>query len=170
MDSKINLRAKAKDIRKTLDIPNISSLAVERIRQTKEYKAALNVLIFYPLKYEINLLELLEDNKNFYLPKVAGKDMFACPFKKGDALVKSNFNINEPCSNPVDSSLIDLAVLPALMADKDGVRLGYGGGFYDRFLSQNPNIKTILPIPKELYIDKLPHEEFDIKSDIIITL
>lgn len=170
MDSKINLRAKAKDIRKTLDIPNISSLAVERIRQTKEYKAALNVLIFYPLKYEINLLELLEDNKNFYLPKVAGKDMFVCPFKKGDVLVKSNFNINEPCSNPVASSLIDLAVLPALMADKEGFRLGYGGGFYDRFLAKNPNIKTILPIPKELYIDKLPHEEFDKKSDIIIAI
>lgn len=170
MDSKINLRAKAKDIRKLLDIENISVDAVGKIRQTEVYKSALNIMIFYPLKYEINLLDLLKDKKNFYLPKVSAKDMFVCPFKNGDELKKSNFNINEPCSNPVDSSLIDLAILPALMADKEGYRLGYGGGFYDRFLEKNPNIKTILPIPKELYIEKLPHEAFDKKADFVIVL
>lgn len=170
MDSKINLRAKAKDIRKFLDIKNISAEAVGKIRQTEVYKSALNIMIFYPLKYEINLLDLLNDNKDFYLPKVSGSDIYVCPFNAGDTLVKSSFNIKEPCSNPVEASVIDLVILPALMADKEGYRLGYGGGFYDRFLEKNPNIKTILPIPKELFIDKLPYESFDKKADLVIIL
>ena len=54
------------------------------------------------------------------------------------------------------------------MADKSGFRLGYGGGFYDRFLVENNTVKTILPIAKELIVEELPHEEFDIKIDEII--
>ena len=54
------------------------------------------------------------------------------------------------------------------MADEKGYRLGYGGGFYDRFLAENPNIKTITVVFKELFVKNLPHEEFDIKIEEII--
>ncbi len=170
MDSKINLRAKAKGIRKSLNIDIISAAAVARIKELDEYKTALNVMIFYPLKFEINLLKLLDDDKNFYLPKVYEDIILVCPFKNGDRLEKSCFNLSEPCSNPVDASILDLVILPALMADKYGYRLGYGGGFYDRFLEKYPDVKSILPIPKELFTDKLPHEKFDKKADITIIL
>ena len=72
MDNKTDLRLRAKSIRKTLDIARLSENASEKIRQTELYKNVKNVLIFYPMRYEINLLELLKDNKNFYLPKVCG--------------------------------------------------------------------------------------------------
>ncbi len=170
MESKINLRAKAKEIRKSLDISAISFVAVEKIRDDFLYKKAKNVLIFYPLKYELNLLELLDDDKNFYLPKVCGENLLICPFKKGDKLLESSFSIMEPCSSPCEASILDLAVLPALMADMQGYRLGYGGGFYDRFLHKFPFVKTILPVPEALYIEALPHEKFDKKADTVIVL
>lgn len=106
--------------------------------------------------------------KNFYLPRVCGENLQICPFKKGDKLVTSSFNICEPCSNFINPRNLDLVVVPALMADKFGFRLGYGGGFYDRFLVENNTVKTILPIAKELIVEELPHEEFDIKIDEII--
>lgn len=170
MDSKIDLRIKAKSIRKYLNISKISSLAVSKIRDVDIYKEAKNVLIFYPMRYEIDLLALLDDDKNFYLPKVSDKKLFICPFKKGDKLEKSCFNVNEPCTSPVDPNVLDLIIVPALMVDKNGYRLGYGGGFYDRFLGENSFIKTIVPIPKELFVEKLPVEIFDKKIDVVITL
>lgn len=166
MDNKTDLRVRAKSIRKTLDIARLSEGVCAEIRQMDIYKSSKNVLIFYPLHYEINLLGLLQDNKNFYLPKVCGNELLVCPYS--DNLVKSQFNVCEPCSNPVTAEIIDLAVVPALMADKDGYRLGYGSGFYDRFLSANPKIKTIVPIANELFVDKLPREDFDVKIDYII--
>jgi 5-formyltetrahydrofolate cyclo-ligase len=168
MDSKSDLRKKAKCIRKSLSIAEKSKIAIEKIRENTLYISAKNVLIYYPLRYELNLLALLDDEKNFYLPRVCGENLQICPFKKGDKLVTSSFNICEPCSNSINPRNLDLVVVPALMADKSGFRLGYGGGFYDRFLVKNNTVKTILPIAKELIVEELPHEEFDIKIDEII--
>lgn len=168
MDSKSDLRKKAKCIRKSLSIAEKSKIAIEKIRENTLYIPAKNVLIYYPLRYELNLLALLDDEKNFYLPRVCGENLQICPFKKGDKLVTSSFNICEPCSNSINPRNLDLVVVPALMADKSGFRLGYGGGFYDRFLVKNNTVKNILPIAKELIVEELPHEEFDIKIDEII--
>ena len=168
MYNKTDLRIWAKSIRKTLDMDKISNNAVRLIRENSLYKKAENILIFYPMKYEVNLLELLEDNKNFYLPKVCEKRLLICPFKSGGKLEKSDFNILEPCSISVNPNILNLIILPALMADEAGYRLGYGKGFYDRFLGENPDIKTILPTPKELFVTSLVHDDFDKRADIII--
>ncbi len=169
MTDKNDLRKNAKYIRETLSISEKSELAVAQIRKHSFYKNATNILIYYPLKFELNLLALLDDKKNFFLPRVCGQNLQICPFKKGDKLEKSRFNVCEPCSTPITPEQIDLAIVPALMADSFGYRLGYGGGFYDRFLTKNSNIKTILPIAKELFVEKLPHECFDIPvNDVII--
>ena len=170
MDSKIDLRASAKEIRKSLDIERISNHAVLKIREHSVYKNARNVLIFYPRKYEINLLALLNDDKNFYLPRVCGDFLSVCPFRPGDKLIKSDFNVCEPCSNAIPPETLDLIIVPALMADENNYRLGYGGGFYDRFLAEYFEIPTVLPIAKELCIEDLPHENFDVKIDEMIII
>ena len=55
------------------------------------------------------------------------------------------------------------------MLDKNNNRLGYGGGFYDRFIEElGNNFKTISAIPKELFVDNLPIENFDKKIDIVL--
>lgn len=169
MNGKTDLRIKAKSVRKELDIENISRKLTEKIRQNNYYINAKNVLIYYPKCHEINFLALLSDDKCFYLPKVNGSDMVVCPYKCGDILKKSDFNVEEPCSKPVCAEVIDLAIVPALAIDKNNIRLGYGGGFYDRFLSQYPNIKTIVALPEQLYFDKLPFEKHDISVDVVIT-
>ena len=165
---KNSLRKNAKEIRKNLFSKNANSIANSRVQQSSLYKNSKNIFIFYPLKYEFNFLELLNDDKNFFLPKVCGEKLQICPYKKEDILIKSDLNICEPCTNSINPNQINLAIVPALMADKNGFRLGYGGGFYDRFLSENPNIKTITVVFKELFVESLPHEEFDVKIDEII--
>lgn len=167
MDNKTTLRARAKDLRKTLDIEKISTNLVSKIRQTNAYRTAKDVMLFYPKKFEVDLLDLLNDSKNFYLPRINGERLEICPYKKGEELNKSAFNTLEPLTQAVDFSTIDLIIVPALTVDKLGYRLGYGGGYYDRLLTQC-QAKTMCAIPTELIIEKLPNETHDIKIDIII--
>lgn len=169
MENKVDLRLKAKNIRKSLNIDEVSNLIVDLVRKHPYYIMAKKVMIFYPTKYEINLLNLLEDKKEFYLPKVDGQNLLVCPYCCDDKLEKSSFNILEPCSNPVNAQNLDLVIVPALMADEKGFRLGYGGGFYDRFLSlYEGNFKTIVVVPKVLYVRELPIDEYDKSVDGVI--
>lgn len=168
---KAALRIWAKDLRKDLPIKAVSVKLANLLKSEDLYINAKNVMLFYPKKYEINLLSLLEGSKNFYLPRVEGEDIVVCPYQKGDILQTSSFKVYEPCSKAVSADILDLVIVPALAADKNGCRLGYGKGFYDRFLSQNPGkYKTITLLPKELVIEKLPTEKCDIKIDKIITI
>jgi len=161
MDNKTDLRTKAKAIRKALDLPTVSVELTAKLRAQEFYKNAKNIMIYYPKEEEINILELLSDDKNFYLPRVNGDLLHVCPYCNGDKLECSAFKVMEPCSAPVESKILDLVIVPALMADKHGYRLGYGGGFYDRFLAQNPDVLSIVLIPRELFTDSLPVESFD---------
>ncbi|MGN1124899.1 MAG: 5-formyltetrahydrofolate cyclo-ligase [Candidatus Gastranaerophilaceae bacterium] len=168
MYKKTELRTKAKSIRNKLDIKNLSSKLCEKLKNTKEFLNAQNIMIFYPLKNEINLLELLEiPNKKFYLPKMKGLTLNACPYKLGDKLITQNFGIKEPITTPVSPKILDLVIVPALMIDKNNNRLGYGKGYYDRFITKT-NAKTIVCIPNELLIDEIPTESHDKKIDIVI--
>ena len=165
---KKQLRKSAKGIRKSLDISTKSKVLTNLIRQNKIYQNSQNIMLYYPTKYEMNFLDLLNDNKNFYFPRVKGEELLVCPYKRGEKIEISNLGICEPCSTPVTPIILDLIIVPALMVDKNGYRLGYGGGFYDRFL-KTLKAKTICAIPKELLVEELPVEEFDLPMDIIIT-
>ena len=166
--NKTDLRTKAKNIRKNLPLEKISQKAVELIQANELYKNSKHIMIYYPMQYEINLLALLKDDKKFYLPRVNGKFLEVCPYKINDKLLKSDLNILEPTTKAVGNEILDLVIVPALMADYNNYRLGYGGGYYDRFI--NPNFKTIVVIPKDLCIEKLPIEKNDKKSDIVLII
>lgn len=169
MLNKNELRKKAKEIRKSLDIKNISEKIVENISKLEIYKKARHVMIFYPIGHEVNLLALLNDDKQFYLPKVDKDQLLVCPYNKKDKLVVSDFKTHEPTTEAINSDILDIVFVPALMVDKHSNRIGYGGGFYDRFLSKNAaNATKIVAIPSALIIDKIPEESFDEKINVII--
>lgn len=169
MDKKTPLRLKAKQIRNNLDIVQKSDSIVSRIKKSEIYKNAQNIMIYYPLEHEINVLNLTNDtHKNFYLPRMNGKELECCPYTKSDTLKKGKFNIQEPKTECILCPNLDLIIIPALAADKNGNRLGYGGGFYDRFLKKG-NWKKLVVLPQELVFDEIPAEEFDVKVNYIVT-
>lgn len=168
MLDKTHLRTKFKEERKSLDVEQISRDIVRNIRSQAFYKKAEHVMIFYPLKYEINLLDLLNDDKNFYFPKVHGENLLVCPYDGSIRLEKSALNIYEPVSEPVEAEILDLIFVPALAVDKKYYRLGYGGGYYDRFL-KGCNAVTAVVIPEDFIIEELPHDIFDVAVEHVIT-
>ncbi len=165
------IRTNNKLLRKQLNIKKASDIILSKICSLKEFLDAKNVLIFYPLKYEINLLPLLEfKDKNFYLPKVEGDNLLICPYSNN--LKKSSFNVMEPVDNIFckNLSIIDTAFIPALAVDKNMNRIGYGKGYYDRLFSDTSfKAKKIVVINKELVVDNINANIFDKKIDFYIT-
>lgn len=167
---KNELRCYAKNIRKDLDIDELSTYFVNRIRNLSIYKNSTDIMLYYPINTEINLCKLTDDvGKNFYLPKICQNNLDVCLWNPEQKLCLSVCKTFEPCTKPVNPQKIDLVIVPALMVDKKGYRLGYGGGFYDRFIdSFGQYFHTLSVIPKELYIENLPVESHDKKIDTVI--
>lgn len=166
--NKQELRQWIKEERKKLDFEALNFSLINKLKKTDEYIKAKNVMIFYPLKYEINLLPLLEDKtKCFYLPKINGENLLCCPYCLGDELSISCFKTKEPVVNEVDKAILDLVIVPALAVDKNNYRLGYGGGYYDRFLSDLDCIKVVC-ISENFLLETIYPDSFDIKIDKII--
>ena len=162
---KRELRIKYKSVDKSCCSETLISLLVS----TNEYRQAKNIMIFYPLKNEVNLLSLLKDHtKNFFLPKVDGNNLLCCPYNQDDKLNLSRYKTYEPLSNPVSKNDLDLVIVPAICCDKNKYRLGYGGGFYDRFLKDFSG-KKIVCIPKELIVETVYPEKYDIPVDLVIS-
>jgi len=167
---KNSLRKWAKEERAKLDIKALSKKLAQKLKETEEYKNAKNIMIFYPLKDEVDLLELTNDRaKTFYLPKIDGDNLFCCKFDKNTELCESCFHTKEPVTGQaIFTPPPDLVIVPALAADKNNFRLGYGGGFYDRFLSKTKTFKIVC-LPKQFIVETVYPEEFDIPVDKVIT-
>ena len=170
---KSDFRKIAKETRKKLDIKKLSGEIAVNIENLSEFQKSRNVLLFYPKDDEINLISLCEKyqkQKNFYLPKVKGESLVVCPYYCETELEISKFNIFEPCSEPVSPKIIDFAIIPCLCADKRRYRIGYGGGFYDRFIPElNSDCTKICAVPSVMLYEELDIEPHDISVDYIVT-
>ena len=165
---KNQLRKYMKIVRQTLNMEDLSDKIVKNIQNFSFYQNAKNVMIYYPLKNEIDLRLLLKDDKNFYLPKIIDNNLAVCPYKSGDKLTESEYKTQEPVTESVSPNIIDFVVVPGVCADYSKNRIGYGKGFYDKFLKQI-NAFKIFALPECCVINNIPTEEFDVELDFLIT-
>lgn len=103
--------------------------------------------------------------------KMPGKgQMEACVITKEEDLEEGKFGIMEPKAGckVLMPEQIDLIVLPCLSCDKKGNRLGYGGGYYDRYLEKCTGVRVVI-CREKLMLDEIPAESFDQKGDFLIT-
>jgi 5-formyltetrahydrofolate cyclo-ligase len=143
---------------------------LHQIRQHPLYQQAKHIGLYYPIKKEVNLLNLMTDNKKFYLPKVSGLDLVYLPYSPSTNLVLSSLQIHEPDANQDQSDVLDLIFAPALSADINKHRLGYGKGFFDRFMSKHRHIKVIAVVFREqMRLEPLPVSQDDVQVDEIIS-
>ncbi len=108
---------------------------ISQIRNNPLYQKAKNVGIYYPIKNEVDLLELLKDNKNFYFPKISDDNLEFLLYTSDGFFMNALYNIPIPRSNILVDTL-DLVIVPGLSYNADGYRIGYGKGFYDRYLNK----------------------------------
>lgn len=167
---KNELRKRAKQIRKTLDTKALSLSIKENLFSLPEFKNAKNIYCYYSFSDEVITTDYFADkSKNWFVPKVEGDNLLVCPFDK-NSLVKNSYGILEPTTKVIsDLSIIDLIIIPALAIDKKGYRIGYGKGYYDRFLKQLPHNPTRVGLVfSDLIVENSYCNDFDEKLDIIV--
>ena len=168
---KNQLRQKAKDIRKNIHVELFSKKVIEHLINSDFYKNAKNILCYYSIGSEVCTHSLFKDkSKNWFLPRINGDNLDVCKYSN-QLVCKNNFKVLEPLTEVLeDLTIIDLIIIPCICADKNGYRLGYGKGYYDRLLKQFDDkvIKIILTY-SELFFDNVYPDNFDEKADIIIT-
>ena len=130
---------------------------------------------YYPFNYEIDILQILEkfEKKNFIvaLPKIKkNSQMNFFQWSRNDPLAINKFGIPEPISQIV--KFPDVLLVPLVAFDKNFNRIGYGGGFYDRYIKKIRKRKNVLTIGFAYSfqkVNKIPTNNYDIKLDFIIT-
>lgn len=177
LEEKKRLRAECTSLRERLTADQraiADELLCRHVEKHPAFLAADLILSFCATKSEPNFAKLFHAARArgipVAFPRCEGHTMTFHIVKGLDELLPSRFGIKAPAPDAPKAtpSASTLCILPALAATKDGKRLGYGGGFYDRFLATFEGV-TLLPIYSLLLLSDLPQEGTDIPVQFIIT-
>lgn len=155
---------------------------LNKFYESRYYKEAIKIFIYISYSSEINTRDIinraLKENKRIYVPRTEIKTrvMDAVEISSLDNLVESSYGIlepskDEPCIDPND---LDLIVVPGVAFDRNGGRMGYGAGFYDRYFKKinSGNIGRITKLALAYdfqVVNEVPMGELDVPVDYILT-
>jgi 5-formyltetrahydrofolate cyclo-ligase len=171
---KQELRKRSMEIRKNIPNKEQKNNAIyNAIISCDEYNAANIIAIYNSMGSEVNTKEIilysLLKQKIVLLPKIDGEDMLFVRVDSNTKYALSKFGTLEPIEGEIyDPDKIDLFIVPGLAFDINGNRLGYGGGYYDRYLRELRAVKIGLAFEEQL-VNSIPTEEKDIPLNIIQT-
>lgn len=137
------------------------------------YKNSKIVMFFASFNSEVYTHEMIKEslkNKTVVLPKVAQHEIEPSVIIDFDNLIPGKFGIPEPIETmKIAYKNIDLILIPGIVFDKEGHRIGYGFGYYDKFLRKAPKaVKIGLAFDFQV-VDKIPKETHDVPVDMIVT-
>ena len=140
---------------------------------TEAYQQAETIYGYLPYNQEVRTVPILQralrDGKRVAVPKVFG-DTMKFIYMEDLALVETGYaGIPEPVADgPVAEDQNALVLMPGLAFTENGQRMGYGGGFYDRFLAEEPNHPTVALCYQFQLLNTLPTEDYDVPVDLVL--
>ena len=170
------LRRQIRDQKRAMteaDILRRSEALGKRFRQLDLYQNAQTIYGYLPYNQEVRTVPMLEqalrDGKKVAVPKVYGDTMRFIYLTDLTAVAKGYAGIPEPMADePVARDETALVLMPGLAFDPQGHRMGYGGGFYDKFLAQEPNHPTVALCYDFQMLPHLETESHDIPVDRVL--
>jgi 5-formyltetrahydrofolate cyclo-ligase len=173
--TKSELRAVVLRQRKLLSqdaVREASNVIVQSLSRLPEVVEAPSIMLYLPLQThnELDITGIMNHLKaEFYVPVVRDGQMYPCSYKPGITMLhKGAFGVMEPVDVIIPTEMPRLVICPGLASDVNGGRLGYGKGYYDRYLSMN-SATVIFPIMDAFVFPEIPVDEFDVKADVIVT-
>ena len=175
MDKK-ELRRQIRDLKRAMteeQIEEKSRRLGELFCRLELYRNAKTIYGYLPYNQEVRtvpmLAQALKDGKQVAVPKVYGDEMKFILMEDLSAVEKGYAGIPEPVADePVACDEMALVLMPGLAFDPQGHRIGYGGGFYDKFLAKEPNHPTLALCYDFQMLQELETEEFDIPVDQVL--
>ena len=140
---------------------------------SEQYRQAKTIYGYLPYNQEVRTVPILEqallDGKKVAVPKVYGDEMRFIYVTDLSLVDKGYAGIPEPVADePVADDPTALVLMPGLAFDKEGHRIGYGGGFYDKFLASEPGHPTVALCYSFQMMEALETEEYDIPVDCVL--
>ena len=173
---KIALRREIREKKREMTPIQIEEASADLARQflaTTVYREAEAIYGYLPYNQEVRtepiLLQAIKDGKRVAVPKVYG-DTMRFIYLEDLAQVETGYaGIPEPVADgPIAEDRKALVLMPGLAFDPAGHRIGYGGGFYDKFLSAEPTHPTVALCYDFQMFDRLETEEFDVPVDLVL--
>ena len=155
------------------EIVTASAHLGELFRACPQYQSAKTIYGYLPYNQEVRTVPMLEqamkDGKRVAVPKCYGDEMRFLYMDDLSKVEKGYAGIPEPVADePVAHDPTALVLMPGLAFTKDGKRMGYGGGSYDKFLASEPNHPTVALCYGFQMVDDLPTEDYDIPVDCVL--
>ena len=158
------------DRQKIINKEELSQVIIDKITALDIYKKAKVIAIYNSMSDEVNTKSLIQKallNKTVLLPKTFGDEMYFVKINEKTKYVKSRIGVMEPIGD-IFTHHIDLIIIPGLSFDYKLNRLGFGMGYYDKFLKLVDSFKIGICFDRQL-IDELPVDSLDISMDMVIT-
>lgn len=150
-----------------------ASRCTNRLTASSEWKNADTILTYISYNREMSTYPLIEqawkEGKKVAAPRVEGDKMNFYLFHSWEELAKSDMGILEPFGNDMVSAEAALMIMPGVAFDEKKNRVGYGGGFYDRYLMEHPQYKRIAIAYDFQILSDFETESFDICPHMIMT-
>lgn len=155
------------------EIEDRSRSLCEKFLNSDNYRRCTCLYGYLPYNQEVRtwpiLQQALADGKQVAVPKVYGDEMKFIYLTDLTQVATGYAGIPEPIADdPVAEQQDALVLMPGLAFDPQGHRIGYGGGFYDKFLSREPGHPTVALCYEFQMVDHLETEQFDIPVDTVI--
>lgn len=152
-----------------------SAAVCERLKQNRRFSQAGSVHVYYPIKGEVDIKPaidyLWQTGKQVIMPRAdfKTKDMQNYYVISFGQLEKTHYGLFEPrTTSPLHLGSPEVVIVPGVAFSEDRYRLGYGGGFYDRFLSGIDSYLIGVAFEEQI-VDLLPRETHDQKLNLILT-
>lgn len=147
---------------------------VERVAALPDLVGVARLLTYWPMGSEVDprgIEELLGPEVALALPKVVGSMIVPIAFRVGDPLAATALGPREPAfGDAVPAEAIDAVLVPGVAFDRSGARVGYGGGFYDRFAaSLRPGTPRIALAFALQIAESVPSGGTDVPVDLVVT-
>jgi 5-formyltetrahydrofolate cyclo-ligase len=153
-----------------------SSAVATRVLALPEVRRARTVMAFSSFGSELSMDPLVDGltdaGVTVGLPRIVDGELEVRSFRPGDPMTLTSFGAREPAEGaPIDPLDLDVVVTPAVAFDRQGRRIGYGGGFYDRFFRRTRPDAVRIGVAASLQVldEELPAGGFDLRVHLIVT-